>query len=80
MIVQRILPPPAHPQHPTQTLSPKDADSITSLSQTTVIPIPAASPEFLSDTHDVPLGQVSFPDLFDTGFFSVHHKRQPIVF
>jgi len=80
MIVQRILPPPVHPQHPLQTLSPKDADSITSLSQTTVIPIPAASPEFLSDTHDVPLGQVSFSDLFDTGFFSVHHQRQPIVF
>ena len=74
-IVQRLLPPPGPSPPPSQSL---DADSI--LSQITISSTPVVAHASPEDPYAVLRGQDNFSDLFDTGFFSVHHQRQPIVF
>ena len=69
--MDRILPPT--PSRPSVVPAPSAPDLVEVLPSQ----IPLATQA--SDSYDISLGQ-DFPDLFDTGLFSVSHQRQPIVF
>ena len=71
MLMDRILPPP--PSRPSIVPDPSAPDLVE------VLPSQVPLATQASDSCDVSLGQ-DFPDLFDTGLFSVSHQRQPIVF
>ena len=79
MIVQSLLPPPVQLQPPTQPLPPTD-DLISPLSQSTVLSGSTPTQDTQLDQYLVSLDQTLPSDLFDTGYFSLQHQRQPIVF
>ena len=79
MIVQNLLPPPVPPSPPTQLSSPMD-DLISSLSQSTVMSGSMLTQDTHLDQSSVSTDHILPSDLFDTGYFSIQHQRQPIVF